>query len=167
MNTFVSALESKGFAVLSFKINTPPKGQAGFYVFIASKRPAIYLKAKEFLFPYSECQEDGVPLWGVNLQYVAPSIPGFSKYLTPYCQENLMEELARHKSDFHFKTVQEIYAQHSPGKPYILANYLEALAALQADGYINYMNKQHKQVKTISATTIIFYRLHRVTNPAK
>src|SRR5690606_8306115 len=121
---------------LLFKINASGKTGNAVYLLLASKTIANYFPAKEWLQSFSEFQEDGVPLFGVNLNYEPSSIPGFSEFLNKFSLEHLTLELARRKTDFHYQTIQQIYEIHSPATHLVRGNYLGAFRGLQKAGKV-------------------------------
>jgi len=157
---FALAFQDNQYHPLSFKINAPNRKQTSHYIFFASRHKAAYLKMKELLQLYSDWQIDAVPLWGVNLQHEAPAIPGFFRFSHPFCMENLVEELAQKKKEYHFQSIQQVYEEHSVGKNYVLQNYLTAFTTLRDRGHINILNSANKQVKTVTSAGIVFYKLH-------
>jgi len=157
---FAQAFQDHHYYPLSFKINSPNKKQTSHYLFFASRSKAAYLKMKELLQTYSDLQMDAVPLFGANLQHEAPAIPGFFKFSHLFCLENLVEELAQKKKDYHFQSIQQVYEDHSPGTNYVLPNYLTAFTTLRDLGHINILNSANKQVKTVTEAGIVFYKLH-------
>ena len=157
---FALALQANQYHPLAFKINSPDRKKTSHYIFFASRSKAAYLKMKELLQLYSDWQMDAVPLFGANLQHEAPAIPGFFKFSHPFCMENLVEELAQKKKNYHFQSIRQVYEDHSPGTNYVLQNYLTAFTTLRDLGHINILNSSNKQVKTVTSTGIIFYKLH-------
>ena len=143
-----------------FKANPPGKTGNIVYLILAGKNKGGYFQAKAFLQTYSEFQEDGVPLFGVNLHYQPSSIPGFSDFLNPFSLTNLTQELAQQKSDFHYQTVREVYETHSLGTPYLIENYLTAFRNLQKSGTVNLVDAQNKKVPKVTPDAVVFYRLH-------
>ena len=119
MEQLENAFRKTGFYPLTFKVNAAGKGGNTIYLLLANRSPESYFRAKEWLQTFSEKQEDGVPLFGVNLNYQPAAIPGFSDFLNKYSLENLTQELAKRKSDFHYKTIREVYEGHSHGTTYI------------------------------------------------
>lgn len=160
MESFENGFKAHDLYSVVFKINPPGKTGNISYLVLASKSKANYFLAKEFLQTYSEFQEDGVPLFGVNLNYQPAAIPGFSSFMNKYSLENLTRELAESKSKFHYQTVQEIFEAHSPGTTYVLANYKAALLALRKNGLIEMVDAQNKKVNKITAGALVFYKLH-------
>lgn len=144
---------------LSFRINPPSKGNSAILL-LAGKTKSTYFRAKEWLQSYSDRQEDGVPLFGANLNYQPAAIPGFSDFLNKYSLRNLTQELAGLKSDFHYQTIRQVYESHSPGTGYVLANYLAAFRALQQQGNVNLVDAQNKKVPKVTPEAVVFYRLH-------
>lgn len=148
------------FQPLVFKINPLVKAGNSTYLLLANRNKGIYFQAKEWLQTYSEFQEDGVPLFGVNLNYQPAAIPGFSSFLNVYSLGNLTQELAKLKSEFHYQTIREIYETHSLGKNYILANYLAAFRNLLKSGKVNLVDANNKKVTKVTPEAVVFYRLH-------
>ncbi|WP_378017717.1 three-Cys-motif partner protein TcmP [Adhaeribacter terreus] len=155
-----NAFQEQEFYPLSFKINPPGKAGNAVYLFLAGKSIAHYFRAKEWLQTFSEFQEDGVPLFGVNLNYQPAAIPGFSNFLNKFSLENLTQELAGKKADFHYQTIREIYETHSFGTNYILANYVAAFRQLQKAEKVNLVDASNKKVLKITPEAVVFYRLH-------
>ena len=163
LDQFCGAFTDKQYYPLAFKINLPDKKRTSHYLVFASRSKAAYLKMKELLLLYSELQVDGIPLFGANLQDEAPAIPGFFRFSHPYCLENLIEELAQNKKEYHFQSIRQVYEAHSPGTNYVLQNYLTAFTALREQGQINILNSANKQVKTVTDAGVLFYKLHRTS----
>ena len=160
VESFENGFEKLDFYPLIFKINPPEKTGNAAYLLLASKSKTTYLQAKEFLKNYSEFQEDGVPLFGVNLNYQPVAIPGFSDFLNKYSLENLTRELAQQKSQFHYQTIREIYETHSLGTHYILENYLSAFKNLRKAETVNLVDANNKKVPRTTPESVVFYRLH-------
>ena len=155
-----AACQANYFYTYTFKIAQPDKGQTGYYLMLLSKAKAGYLTIKELLQPYSDYQEDSVPLQGANLKQQQPLLPGFFKYLNTYCLENLVEYLGANRSRFHYKTIVEIYEEHGIGTPYSKQNYLAAFEKLREQGIINVVDTSNRKVKFITESAVIFYKLH-------
>ncbi|KAA9340250.1 three-Cys-motif partner protein TcmP [Adhaeribacter soli] len=155
-----SAFRKIGFYPLSFKINPPGKSGNTVYLLLISRSPENYFRAKEWLQTFSEKQEDGVPLFGVNLNYQPAAIPGFSDFLNKYSLESLTQELAKRKSDFHYKTIREVYESHSCGTNYGIANYLSAFRQLYKAEKVNLVDASNKKVTKVTPEAVVFYRLH-------
>ncbi|MBK0403234.1 hypothetical protein I5M27_09570 [Adhaeribacter sp. BT258] len=160
MEELGKAFRKQAFHPLTFKINAPGKGGNTAYLVLAGKTAATYFQAKAFLQTYSEFQEDGVPLFGVNLNYQPSSIPGFSDFLNPFSLTNLTQELAQRKSDFHYQAIREVYEAHSIATNYILANYLTAFRNLQKQEKVNLVDASNKKLTKITPEAVVFYRLH-------
>jgi three-Cys-motif partner protein len=155
-----SRLQEHHQYTFTFKINLPHKDQTGHYLLLATNRQPAYLALKERLAAYSELQEDGVPLFIANQPPQPPLLPGFFQYLSRYTLENLREELRANRRQFHYRTIRDVYEEHSVGTNYIKANYLRAFAALRDQGYLNLVNEKNKQVKTVTENAVVFYQLH-------
>ena len=161
---FLQALEDvfreNEFYTFKFNLTADGKNTASQYLFLATKSASGYLDMKEIMQAYSQYQEDGVPSFEASPKSQPPLLPGFFSYLHPYNIGNLTEELARSRSQFHYKTLQAIYEEHSIGTNYIKANYKLALEKLQALGHLYPVDAQNKKVKAISDSSVIFYNLH-------
>jgi three-Cys-motif partner protein len=154
------ALKEKEYYTCVLKINLPHSDKASHYLFFASKERGLYFMAKEFMSRYSHIQADGVPAFFVNQAEQAPVLPGFQKYLHASGVENLADELAGRRSDYHYLSVLEIFEHHSPGTPYLKVNYKAALARLRDQGCLSIVDAQNKRMKTIEDHSIVFYKLH-------
>ncbi len=154
------ALQEKGYWSVIFKINFPHKDQAHQYCFFASQQKEVYFALKEMLSLYSDMQADGVPMFSVNHAEKSPVLPGFQKYLHAWGIENLADELAEKRADYHYLSVQEIFEDHSPGTPYIKSNYKAAFSRLRNQGRLSVVDAQNKRMQTIEDHSIIFYKLH-------
>lgn len=154
------AFRNRNLYALFFKINPPGKTGNTFYLVLAGKAATTYFQAKAFLQAYSEFQEDGVPLFGVNLNYQPAAIPGFSEFLNRFSLTNLTQDLAQSKSDFHYQTIREIYETHSLDTPYTLENYVTAFRKLQKAGTVNLVDANNKKVPKVTPVAVVFYRLH-------
>ncbi len=160
VEALTASLSEKRFYPVTFKINLPDKDQTSHYVVFAARAKDSYLQMKELMATYSDYQPDGVPLFAVNQKPAPPLLPGFFEYLSKYTQANLLTELSHNRSRFHYQTIKEIYQDHSPGTNYIKANYLQALEELRQQGRINLVDAKNKQVKKLSDSAIVFYKLH-------
>jgi hypothetical protein len=153
-------LQGQGYFTQIFKINLPQKDQASHYFIFASKERKLYFMAKEFMSQYSDTQADGVPRFSVNQASQAPVLPGFQKYIHAFGIDNLADELAGKRAQYHYLSLQEIFEDHSPGTPYIKANYKAAFARLRDQGRLNIVDAQNKRMKSVEDHSIIFYKLH-------
>ena len=161
LQTLASIFKDAGFYTFSFLMLPPGKNPASQYLLLFTKSLRGYLGIKNIMQAYSEYQEDGVPLFRVTNKPPVPLLPGFFQYLSKYTLNNLTEELARSRSQFHYKTLQAIYEEHSIGTNYIKANYLAAFEKLRTDGVLYPIDAHNKKVKAFSDTSVIFYNLHR------
>ncbi|KAA5548654.1 three-Cys-motif partner protein TcmP [Adhaeribacter rhizoryzae] len=161
MQALAAILQEAGFYIFRFNILAPGKNSASQYLMLLTKSLPGYLGMKEMMQAYSDYQEDGVPLFAATNKPPVPLLPGFFRYLSNYTLDNLVAALAQSRSQFHYKTLQAIYEEHSIGTNYIKANYQQALEKLQADGVLYPVNAQNKKVKAITDTSVIFYNLHR------
>ena len=155
-----NALKDQKYYTVTLRINLPDKDQLSYYLVMASKVKDLYFQLREILETYSDFQPDGVPLFSINQKPQPAELPGFFRYLHPYCMENLVEELSKSRSRFHYQTIREIYETHALGTPYRLANYLQAFELLKNQGQINLLDEKNKQVKVINERAIVFYKLH-------
>ncbi|QNF31742.1 hypothetical protein HUW51_03020 [Adhaeribacter swui] len=156
-----NALRDQNYNCATLRINLPGKDQLQYYLMVASKNKPLYFQFREILEQHSDYQADGVPLFQVNQKPQPVELPEFFRYLHPYCQENLVEELANSRSRFHYSTIQEIYEEHVIGTPYRKLNYLQAFDNLKNQGLINLVDEKNKQVKKLDENAIVFYKLHR------
>ncbi|RDC64699.1 hypothetical protein [Adhaeribacter pallidiroseus] len=155
-----NALLDRNYNCVTLRINLPEKDQLHFYLLVASKKKELYFQFREILEPYSDYQPDGVPLFQVNQRPQPVELPGFFRYLHPYCLENLVEELANSRSRFHYRTIREVYEEHVLGTPYRKLNYLQAFENLKNQGLVNLVDVHNKQVKKLNESAIVFYKLH-------
>ncbi|MDQ4141045.1 MAG: hypothetical protein M3142_11030 [Bacteroidota bacterium] len=160
VDMLVNNLQEKKYYPIVFKINLPDKDQTSHYLLFAAKTRQAYFLMKESIAQYSDFQEDGVPLFSVNQKPKMPLLPGFFQYLSKYTFNGLLETLSSNRSQFHYRTIQEIYEEHAMGTDFILANYLQAFAKLRQQGRINLVDEKNKQVKSITGNAIVFYKLH-------
>ena len=160
LQTVESRLQEHHQYTFTFKINLPNKDQTSHYLLLATNRQPAYLALKELMAFYSDWQEDGVPLFTANQPPQPPLLPGFFQYLSKYTLENLREELRTNRRQFHYRTIRDVYEEHSVGTNYVKDNYLRAFATLREQGLINLVNAQNKQVKVITDEAIVFYKLH-------
>jgi three-Cys-motif partner protein len=154
------ALDVKGYYNFSFKIVLPDKDQTSHYLIMASKAKETYFLMKEFMHKYSDVQEDGVPLFSANQRFQQPSIPGFYKSLNKFCMENLIEDLAGRRSQYHYLTIKEIFEIHSVGTNYIRTNYRNAFEKLREEGRISIVDINNRKVSNISSDSLVFYKFH-------
>ncbi len=161
MQALATVFKEAGFYPFTFNILAPGKNLASQYLVLFTQSLPVYLGIKGLMQAYSEYQEDGVPLFQVTNKPPVPLLPGFFQYLSKYTLDNLTEELARSRSQFHYKTLQAIYEEHSVGTNYIKSNYRQALEKLRADGVLYPVDAQNKKVKAFTNTSVIFYNLHR------
>lgn len=155
-----NALKDRKYYCATLRINLPGKDQLHFYLVVASKSKNLYFQWREILELYSDYQPDGVPLFRVNQKIQPVALPGFFRYLHPYCLENLVEELANSRSRFHYRTIREVYEEHVLGTPYRQLNYLQAFENLKKQGLVNLVDANNKQVKKLDESAIVFYKLH-------
>lgn len=156
-----NALKDQNYYSATLRINLPDKDQLSHYLVVASKVKPLYYQLREIVETYSDYQPDGVPLFRVNQKPQPAALPGFFRYLHPYCIENLVEELGKSRHRFHYRTIREIYEDHAMGTPYRKANYLRAFEMLKNQGQVNLVDEKNKQVKKPDETAIVFYKLHR------
>lgn len=160
LQTVESRLQEHSQYTCTFKINLPHKDQTSHYLLWATNRQPAYLALKERLAVYSDWQEDGVPLFTANQPPQPPLLPGFFQYLSKYTLENLREELRTNRRQFHYRTIRDVYEEHSVGTHYVKANYLRAFAALRDQGHLRLVDAKNKQVKAVTENAVVFYQLH-------
>ncbi|GEO06382.1 hypothetical protein AAE02nite_40460 [Adhaeribacter aerolatus] len=161
MQSLAAVFKDAGFYTFAFNMLAPGKNPVSQYLLFLTQSLPAYLGMKDFMQVYSEYQEDGVPLFRVTNNPPVPLLPGFFRYLSKYTLDNLTEDLARSRSQFHYKNLQAIYEEHSVGTNYIKSNYRQALEKLRADGILYPVDAQNKKVKAFTDTSVIFYNLHR------
>ena len=94
---------------------------------------------KEIIKDYTEYQEDGIPLLGVNLKYE----PSMFNY---YSIKNLKIELISKAKDYNNKTIEEIFKIHNLGTNYIKDNFKTAIAELFEENKIILIDPKGKEV---------------------
>lgn len=143
LDSFESILAEKGCYTFRFRINRPDKMQTGRYLVFASKVEQAYTRLKDIMTQYSDYQEDGVPLFGANLQHQQMSL--FQEHYK-YSIANLVQDLSRRATDYNNRTVQQVHEMHSIGTHYILENYKEAYEQLLRRGKVRFINPKTGQV---------------------
>ncbi|WP_230392255.1 hypothetical protein [Pontibacter sp. FD36] len=142
-NSFEEIFRNKGAFTLRFRINLPDKKQTNFYMLLVVKSAQAYIGIKELLTRYSDYQEDGVPLFGANLQHQQMSL--FQEHYK-YSIAGLVQDLSRRATDYNNRTVQQVHEMHSIGTHYILENYKEAYEQLLRQGKVRFINPKTGQV---------------------
>ncbi|MCC9168197.1 hypothetical protein [Pontibacter harenae] len=153
LECFDSIFKNRGFQLATFKITSTDKSTPSFYVLYATRSEAEYFIVKETLTAYSEFQEDGVPLFGVNLAHYQTSL--FQEHYT-YSILNLVKELSEKVSSFNYKKIEKIYELHSIGTNYTKDNYKAAVSMLMSQGKVMILNEKTLQsTKNITLTSIV------------
>lgn len=139
---FEATFQDKGYKTFKFRINFPDKKQSSYYLLFATKVDLAYIKLKETMLQYSDYQEDGVPLFGANLQHQQMTL--FQEHYK-YSIEGLMKDLLQKASLYHNMALQQVYEKHSVGTHYILENYKQAYERLQRQGKVRFINPKTGQ----------------------
>lgn len=159
LDCFEGIFRSKDFYTLRFRINLPDKRQTSQYLVFSVKSEQVYLRLKELLERYSDYQEDGVPLFGANLQAQQMSL--FHEHYR-YAVARLAQELLVDAGTYNNRTLQHIYEQHSLGTHYTLANYQTAYERLMRQGLVRFINpKTGQPVTKLTAASLIRYSLRK------
>jgi three-Cys-motif partner protein len=145
VNQFEAVFRDKGYTVFLFRINLPDKKQSSHYLLFATKVELAYNKLKETMLRYSDCQEDGVPLFGANLQHQQMTL--FQEHYK-FSIEGLMKELVQNARLYNNMALQQVYEKHSIGTHYILENYKQAYERLLRLGKVRFINPKTGQVIT-------------------
>ncbi len=155
LDRFEDIFRVKGRYTLRFRINLPDKKQTSHYLVFSMKSAQAYLRLKELLERYSDYQEDGVPLFGANLQQQQTAL--FHEHYT-YSIASLMQELSQMGTEFRNRTVQHVYERHSIGTHYTLANYQTAYNSLMRQGKVRFVNQKTGQpVSKMTPISLIRY----------
>ncbi|MBX0335492.1 hypothetical protein K3G39_19840 [Pontibacter sp. HSC-14F20] len=158
-NTFEGLLREKGCYTFRFRINWADKVQTSRYLVFASKGQQAYTQLKELMVRYSEVQEDGVPLFGANLQQQQTSL--FHEHYT-YSIANLVEDLSQRAADYNNRTVQHVYEKHSISTYYTLENYKSAFEKLMRLGIVKFINpKTGQPISKLTTMSLIRYNLRK------
>jgi three-Cys-motif partner protein len=139
---FEAVFCDQGYRVFLFRINLPDKKQTSHYLLFATKVDLAYLKLKEMMLRYSDYQEDGVPLFGANLQHQQMAL--FQEHYK-YSIDGLMKDLLQKASLYNNMALQQVYEKHSVGTHYILENYKLAFERLLRQGKVRFMNPKTGQ----------------------
>lgn len=151
IKTFQKIFEERGYLILKFKVNFPNKNQTSHYLFFISKVHLAITRAKEIMTKYSDIQEDGVPLFGANLQ----QDPLFFPSLCKYSVRKLSEIILQNRSEFNNKTIEELYREHNYNTNYIKQNYKDAIEILLTANKITLFDKKGNSTKRITYTAQI------------
>ncbi|PKV66886.1 hypothetical protein [Pontibacter ramchanderi] len=155
LNCFEEIFRRNGFLTLCFRINAPDKKQTSHYLVFTAKSNQVYLRLKELLEGYSDYQEDGVPLFGANLQQQQTAL--FHEHYQ-YSIVSLAQELSHSQAAYNNRTIQHIYEKHSTGTHYTLENYKVAFEKLMRLGRVRFINpKTGQPVSKLTTTSLIRY----------
>lgn len=161
LDCFEEIFRSNGFYTLRFQINLPDKKQTSQYLVFSVKSEQVYLRLKEQLEKYSDYQEDGVPLFGANLQAQQTAL--FHEHYR-YSVAKLAQELLTDATSCNNRSLQFIYEQHNLGTHYTMANYFAAYENLMRQGLVRFTNpKTGQPVTKLTATSLIRYSLRKET----
>ena len=142
LDNFESISQGKGLRTFRFRINLPDRKLTSLYLIFASKAVAAYTRLKEMMVKYSDYQEDGVPLFGTNLNHQQMSL--FHDHYT-YSIENLKQDLLQKATLYHNMALQQVYEQHNVGTHYLLDNYKVAYEQLMRQGLVRFYNPKTGQ----------------------
>jgi hypothetical protein len=149
--------KESGYLTLPFAMGDPEKLKNSHYLFFATKAVPAYQRFKELILPYSDLQEDGVPLMG-TYQTHRQQLSLFPEH-QPYSVAKLANELAQNTAVYKYKSVQKIFEDHSIGTPYILENYRLAVETLRNQGKVELLNAKTMQtVRKPTYTSIIKFK---------
>ncbi|WP_187262421.1 hypothetical protein [Pontibacter beigongshangensis] len=143
-------LREQGRFTLDFRVDAPDKDQTSLYLLFASRSVPVYKAFKAILLPYSDYQQDGVPLFGANLKQVQ-QLALFPEQLR-YSVQKLAEDLAQNASQYNYKTIEKIAEDHHPGTHYIKENYRLAIEKLRDQGKAEILNP--KTLQTVRKATL-------------
>ncbi|MCJ8165032.1 hypothetical protein MKJ04_09270 [Pontibacter sp. E15-1] len=151
-----SLLLEKGLNPLFFPIYKPGTGVVSQYLIFASPQSARYTCFKHLILPYTDYQQDGVPLLAANHGH-DPQLALFS-HRPAFSLELLASDLACGASRFKFKAVEKVYELHSPNTPYTPDNYLVAYERLRDAGRVELLNgKTMQTVRKVTYTSVVKY----------
>ncbi|WP_192825077.1 hypothetical protein [Rufibacter sp. LB8] len=145
VDAFLGRLAFFDLAGTKFRVNLPGKDATHFYAVFVSAQEGLHGQFKETLLPYSDVQEDGVPLMGVNLKPLKLLVPEYHQYLE-FSQHKLVEDLRTRATDFHNQPLEKIYLRHHLGTPYSKPNYKLAYETLKAEGAVTFQNPKTAQL---------------------
>lgn len=151
INVFEKIFEDKGYMTLKFKVNFPKKNQTSHYLFFVSRAEIAITKAKEIMTRYSDVQEDGVPLFGANIQQT----PLFFPSLCEYSITKLKEIIIRDQNKFNGLTINEVYKNHNYKTNYVKQNYKDAFSELKDDNFVILLDINNKETDKITYTAKI------------
>ncbi|WP_229957747.1 class I SAM-dependent methyltransferase [Pontibacter silvestris] len=144
LKLFVSLLQEKGYLTFLFRINEPSNEHADHYLLFSTLDKACYRSFKEMVLPYSNFEEDGVPIFVANKK-AHHQLSLFPK-TRMYSVQKLMEDLVDKASQYKYKAVAYIYEEHSVSTNYIRENYLSAFEQLQQQGKVELKNPKTMQI---------------------
>lgn len=151
-----SLLREKGFFTLLFQINLPGTGNVSHYLLFSSPHIKAYNCFKETVLPYSDLQQDGVPLFSCN-QGQQHQLSLF-EHRPAHTVMHLVDELAASVLQCKFKSVEKVCEMHSPNTPYIPENYLAAFEHLRDQGKVVLLNgKTLQTVRKATLTSVVKY----------
>lgn len=145
LGNFESLLKEKGCHVFRFRVNHSGRAQSSYYLLSATKSAAAHLRLKELMQTYSDVQEDGVPLFGANLQHQQMAL--FQEHYK-FSIEGLMKDLVHNARLYNNMALQQVYEKHSVGTHYVLENYKLAYERLLRQGRVRFINPKTGQAIT-------------------
>lgn len=137
LDCFEEVFSSKGFHTLKFRVNHPDRKQTNQYLILACASAQAYTRLRELLEGYSDYQEDGVPLFGANLQAQQTAL--FHEHYR-FSIESLMKDLVQNARLYNNMALQQVYEKHSVGTHYNLENYKQAYERLLKKGAVRFIN---------------------------
>jgi three-Cys-motif partner protein len=153
IEAFEGIFRETGAKTFKFRINFPDRNQTSHYLILASKHRLAYQKIKEIMEKYSEKQEDGVPMFGINLKPKQLLTMDYYRYF-PYSIYKLKDSLVSNRDEFQGKTLEEIYEKHNIDTNYVKENYKKALEELIQEDKATFSNPKGKK---LTYTSIIYF----------
>jgi three-Cys-motif partner protein len=159
-NICLALQEMGGKFVLPFRFKRPDGSRTSHHLVFVSKHPLGYKIMKSVMAKESSGTEEGVPTFEYN-----PS----------YRDQGLLFELSRHIEDLgemlleeyagRTMTMIEVFDDHNYGRPFIEANYKDAMRTLEQEGKVKCDPPSDKRIKRLG--TVTFANSVRVSFPKK
>ncbi|MFT2010875.1 hypothetical protein ACMA1I_19530 [Pontibacter sp. 13R65] len=150
VSTLEEVLQQHGYLTLHFRADAPDKEQTSLLVLLATKTAEVYKACKVQLLPYSDYQQDGVPLFGANLKQLQ-QLSLFPEQLK-FSVQKLAEDLSKKANLYNYKTIEKVAEDHHTGTPYIPENYRMAFEKLRDQGLVEILNP--KTLQTVRKATL-------------
>jgi three-Cys-motif partner protein len=156
LDIFEGIFQDRSFGTVRFRINLPDRKHTSHYLIFASKADSACTRLKEMMVKYSEYQEDGVPLFGANLNYQQMSL--FHDHYK-FSIESLKQDLLQKAPLYHNMALQQVYEKHNVGTHYMLENYKVAYEQLMRQGLVRFYNpKTGQSVNKPAYTSLVRYK---------